>query len=85
METRVLNRSGPKPNAAFPREQMMLQNLIAFGPLVSEQHVFMFGSVDARTRRRPDAFNSSELIINPTNEKETKDICNFISDAMKVR
>lgn len=31
------------------------------------------------------AFNVFSKLLNPTNEKETKDICNFVSDAMKVR
>ena len=32
-----------------------------------------------------EAFTVFSKLLNPTNEKETKDICNFISDAMKVR
>ena len=32
-----------------------------------------------------EAFTVFSRLLNPTNEKETKDICNFISDAMKVR
>ena len=37
---------------------------------------------------RPDtveAFSVFSKLLNPTNEKETKYICNVISDAMKVR
>ena len=32
-----------------------------------------------------EEFTVFSKLLNPTNEKETKDICNLISDAMKVR
>ena len=32
-----------------------------------------------------EAFSVFSKLLNPTNEKETKYICNVISDAMKVR
>ena len=32
-----------------------------------------------------EAFSVFSKLLNPTNEKETKYICNYISDAMKVR
>ena len=47
METKVLIRSGPKPNAANPLPQWCFWlNLIMIGLLVSE--IFMFESVDGR-------------------------------------
>ena len=48
METRVLIRSHPNPQAAFPLSQWYFcENLIVIGPLVSE--IFMFESVDTHT------------------------------------
>ena len=32
-----------------------------------------------------EVFTVFSKLLNSTNERETKDICNFISDAMKVR
>ena len=69
METRVLIRSGPKPNAINPLPQWCSKcNLILIGQLVSE--MFMFESVNGRTDRprheshtisSPRAFGSVEL------------------------
>ena len=43
METRILIRSGPKPNAACPQANDDADK-IAIGPLISE--IFMFEGVD---------------------------------------
>ena len=69
METRVLSRSGPKPNAANPPSQWCSRwNLIMIRQLVSE--ISMFESVDPRMEGRrldshpissPGAFCSGEL------------------------
>ena len=71
METRVLIRSYPKPNAVnTPPQWCSWWNLIMIGQLVSE--IFMFESVDGRTdghrleshtMSSPWAFGSGELKI----------------------
>ena len=51
METRVLIRSGPKPNGVNPPPQWCFWwNLITISQLISE--IFMFESVDGRTPTR---------------------------------
>ena len=53
METKILIRSGPKPNAVNPPPQWCFWwNLITISRLISE--IFMFESVDRRTDRRTD-------------------------------
>ena len=64
METRILIRSNPKPNAVNPLPQRCSWwNLIMIGRLVSE--IFMFESVDRRTDGRTDAGSSPILLAHP--------------------
>ena len=61
IETRVLIRSDPKPNAAFPPTQWCFRyNLFAINPLVSE--IFMFESVNTRTHARTDRRTPARLV-----------------------
>ena len=60
METRVLIRFYPKPNAVNPPPKWCSWwNLIMIGQLVSE--IFMFESVNERTDARTDAGSSPIL------------------------
>ena len=61
IETRVLIRSDPKANAAFPPTQWCFRyNLVAINPLVSE--IFMFESVNTRTHARTDGPMPARLV-----------------------
>ena len=52
METRVLTRSGSKPNAVFSSNDSIDKKNNAIGPLVAE--IFMFESVNILTHGRTD-------------------------------
>ena len=59
-ETRVLIRSGPKPNGVDPPPQWCFWwNLITISQLISD--LFMFESVDRQTDRRTDAHSTPIL------------------------
>ena len=60
METRVLIRSGPKPNAAFPHpNDASDKNLIAMGLLVAK--IFRSESVDGHTEAHKDGRTPARL------------------------